>query len=362
MIFYVTGGSRGIGEAIVLDAAAAGHDVAFTYVTRPDLAEAVVTKAKEKAPGAKVRAYELDVRDSNAVEEVTDQVAEEFDNIDVLVNNAGINRPGLAMSMSDEDWKDVLDTNLTGPFYLCRAVLPHFLANRRGRFIHVSSIATYGISGQIGSGREQVLGAVFGARPCHSATVRVDGAEPVHTTPRSAMRAGLAYVQADRRGLASVPQLTARENLTLARLPATTLRRPVLRRGAERQIARDAMADVDVRPLDPERSFALFSGGNQQKIVIGKWLSMHPNVLIVDEPTRGIDVGSKSEIHNLIRGLAEQGYAVIVISSEMPEVLHVSDRIVAMYHGRIMREFTSDEVTEDALVQAISGITGDKVA
>jgi ribose transport system ATP-binding protein len=103
------------------------------------------------------------------------------------------------------------------------------------------------------------------------------------------------------------------------------------------------------------------SGGNQQKIVIGKWLSMRPNVLIVDEPTRGIDVGSKSEIHNLIRDLASQGYAVIVISSEMPEVLRVSDRIVAMFNGRIMREFTAEEVTEDNLIQAISGIS-EKVA
>jgi ribose transport system ATP-binding protein len=84
---------------------------------------------------------------------------------------------------------------------------------------------------------------------------------------------------------------------------------------------------------------------------------MRPNVLIVDEPTRGIDVGSKSEIHNLIRDLAAHGYAVIVISSEMPEVLHVSDRIVAMYSGRVMRTFTSEEVTEDSLIQAISGLT-----
>ena len=96
--------------------------------------------------------------------------------------------------------------------------------------------------------------------------------------------------------------------------------------------------------------------------MIGKWLSMRPKVLIVDEPTRGIDVGSKSEIHNLIRELAAQGYAIIVISSEMPEVLHVSDRIIAMFSGRVMREFTSEEVTEDTLVQAISGISADKVA
>jgi NAD(P)-dependent dehydrogenase (short-subunit alcohol dehydrogenase family) len=150
MVFFLTGGSRGIGRAIVLDAAAAGHEVAFSYVSRPELAARVVEMAQAQAAGSKVKAYQLDVRDSAAVEEITDQVVDEFDTIDVLVNNAGINRPGLAMSMSDEDWKDVVDTNLTGSFFMCRAVLPHFLANRRGRFIHVSSIATYGISGQIG--------------------------------------------------------------------------------------------------------------------------------------------------------------------------------------------------------------------
>ena len=96
--------------------------------------------------------------------------------------------------------------------------------------------------------------------------------------------------------------------------------------------------------------------------MIGKWLSMHPNVLIVDEPTRGIDVGSKSEIHKLLRELAAQGYAVMVISSEMPEVLHVSDRIIAMYSGRVMRTFTAEEVTEDNLIQAISGLGGDQAA
>ena len=119
---------------------------------------------------------------------------------------------------------------------------------------------------------------------------------------------------------------------------------------------------LDIRTPGWKQLVGNLSGGNQQKIVIGKWLSMHPNVLIVDEPTRGIDVGSKSEIHNLIRDLAAQGYAVIVISSEMPEVLHVSDRIIAMFHGRIMRTFTSEEVTEEKLIQAISGIKPDKAA
>jgi 3-oxoacyl-[acyl-carrier protein] reductase len=149
MVFLITGGSRGIGKAIVLDAARAGHDVAFTYATKPDLAREVEVEAQQIAPTVKVKAYELDVRNSTDVDAVVDQIAMDFDNIHVLINNAGINRPGLAMSMSDEDWKDVIDTNLTGSFFMVRAVLPHFLANGGGSFIHVSSIATYGISGQL---------------------------------------------------------------------------------------------------------------------------------------------------------------------------------------------------------------------
>jgi NAD(P)-dependent dehydrogenase (short-subunit alcohol dehydrogenase family) len=150
MTFLITGGSRGIGKAIVLDAVKAGHDVAFTYTTKPELACEVEAEAKRLAPNVKIKMYELDVRNSAKVDEVVDEISCDFDSIDVLVNNAGINRPGMAMSMSDEDWKDVIDTNLTGAFYMSRAVLPQFLAGGGGSFIHISSIATYGISGQIG--------------------------------------------------------------------------------------------------------------------------------------------------------------------------------------------------------------------
>jgi ABC-type sugar transport system ATPase subunit len=137
---------------------------------------------------------------------------------------------------------------------------------------------------------------------------------------------------------------------------------PFVSDGAEIAIFDLYRDKLDIRTPGWKQIVGNLSGGNQQKIVIGKWLSMHPKVLIVDEPTRGIDVGSKAEIHNLIRALAAQGYAVIVISSEMPEVLHVADRIVAMYAGRVMRQFTSDEVSEDSLIQAISGIEAQEVA
>src|SRR5512142_3322147 len=132
MTFVVTGGSRGIGKAIVLDAARAGHSVAFTYATKPELAQEVLDIARRDSPASQVKAYELDVRDSARVDAVVEQIVDDFDGVSVLVNNAGINRPGMAMSMSDEDWKDVIDTNLTGAFFMVRAVLPHFLANRKG--------------------------------------------------------------------------------------------------------------------------------------------------------------------------------------------------------------------------------------
>ena len=149
MTFLVTGGTRGIGRGIVLDAVTAGHDVAFTYVSRPDLAEEVLAEAKKLAPDRQVKAYPLNVADSAAVEEAVDAIGSDFDTVDCIVNNAGINRPGLAMAMSDEDWRDVIDVNLSGSFYVVRATLPLFLASGGGSYVQISSIATYGITGQL---------------------------------------------------------------------------------------------------------------------------------------------------------------------------------------------------------------------
>jgi ABC-type sugar transport system ATPase subunit len=152
--------------------------------------------------------------------------------------------------------------------------------------------------------------------------------------------------------------MNCRDNMTLPQVDDLRAG-PFVAEGAEVSIYDQYRDRLQIKAPSWKSTVGNLSGGNQQKIVIGKWLSMQPEVLIVDEPTRGIDVGSKAEIHNLLRELAKQGYAVIVISSEMPEVLHVSDRIVAMYHGRITREFSAEEVTEDSLIQAISGIAAD---
>ena len=149
MIFFVTGGSRGIGEAIVLDAARAGHDVAFTYKSGASAAEGVLAKARELAPNGKFKAYQLDVADSSAVEAVADQVLDDFDTVHVVVSNAGINVNGLAANLGDDDWKLVLDTNLSGTFYVCRQFLPTLVGNRFGRIIMISSLGRTGVSGQV---------------------------------------------------------------------------------------------------------------------------------------------------------------------------------------------------------------------
>lgn len=218
-----------------------------------------------------------------------------------------------------------------------------------------------GFYGLVGAGRTEIAETIFGLRDADAGSIFLEGQEVKINSPVEAIRHGISLVPEDRKGQGLVLGMNCRDNMTLPQVDDLTAG-PFVSDGAEIAIYDQYRDRLDIRSPSWRQTVGNLSGGNQQKIVIGKWLSMKPNVLIVDEPTRGIDVGSKSEIHNLIRELAKQGYAVIVISSEMPEVLHVSDRIVAMYHGQVMREFTAEEVTEDSLVQAISGIVSDKVA
>ncbi|WP_425102416.1 sugar ABC transporter ATP-binding protein [Tropicibacter sp. S64] len=218
-----------------------------------------------------------------------------------------------------------------------------------------------GFYGLVGAGRTEIAETLFGLRDPSAGQIFLDGEEARIHSPVDAIARGIGLVPEDRKGQGLVLGMNCRDNMTLPQVDDLKAG-PFMAEGAEVAIFDQYRDKLDIRTPGWRQKVGNLSGGNQQKIVIGKWLSMHPNVLIVDEPTRGIDVGSKSEIHKLLRELAAQGYAVIVISSEMPEVLHVSDRIVAMYSGRVMRTFTSEEVTEDSLIQAISGIGGDRAA
>ncbi|MGR3702901.1 MAG: sugar ABC transporter ATP-binding protein [Paracoccaceae bacterium] len=218
-----------------------------------------------------------------------------------------------------------------------------------------------GFYGLVGAGRTEIAETLFGLRTPSAGQILLEGQAVRITSPIEAIRHGISLVPEDRKNQGLVLGMNCRDNMTLPQVDDLRAG-PFVSSGAEVEIFDHYKEKLDIRTPGWRQIVGNLSGGNQQKIVIGKWLSMRPKVLIVDEPTRGIDVGSKSEIHNLIRDLAAQGYAVIVISSEMPEVLHVSDRIIAMFAGRVMREFTSEEVTEDNLIQAISGIKEGRVA
>jgi ABC-type sugar transport system ATPase subunit len=218
-----------------------------------------------------------------------------------------------------------------------------------------------GFYGLVGAGRTEIAETLFGLRDPSAGTILLDGQEIRINSPIEAIANGISLVPEDRKGQGVVLGMSCRDNMTLPQV-GTLSSGPFVAESKENAIFDKYHGRLDIRTPSCKQIVGNLSGGNQQKIVIGKWLSMNPKVLIVDEPTRGIDVGSKSEIHKLMRELAAQGYAVIVISSEMPEVMHVSDRIVAMYNGQIMRTFTSDEVTEENLIEAISGISNDKVA
>ncbi len=213
-----------------------------------------------------------------------------------------------------------------------------------------------GFYGLVGAGRTEIAETLFGLRTPSAGKILLKGKEVSIHSPMDAIAHGISLVPEDRKTQGLVLGMNCRDNITLPQVGDLTAG-PFVSDGAEIAIFDQYRDRLDIKTPNWRQQVGNLSGGNQQKIVIGKWLSMHPEVLIVDEPTRGIDIGSKSEIHNLIRELAKSGYAVIVISSEMPEVMRVSDRVIAMYNGKLMRSFTADEVTEDNLVQAISGLS-----
>jgi len=211
-----------------------------------------------------------------------------------------------------------------------------------------------GMYGLVGAGRSEVAETIFGLRKISSGEMLLDGkVEHIHSS-HDAVVEGIALVPEDRKDQGLILGMNCRDNMTLAGLN-TVSSKGFMKAAAEKRVYDKYQQAMKIKTPSWRQKVGNLSGGNQQKIVIGKWLHTHPKLLILDEPTRGIDVGSKAEIHALIKELARTGYAVLVISSEMPEVLGVSNRIVAMYDGRVTAEFDGDAVSEDVLVQAITG-------
>lgn len=212
-----------------------------------------------------------------------------------------------------------------------------------------------GLYGLVGAGRSEVAESIFGARKIDGGKVILNGKEvKIHTT-RDAVRLGMGFLPEDRKEQGLILGMSCRENTSIAKLPWIN-RYGFLLQSEEKKMFDEYQEKLSISTPSPLQKVIKLSGGNQQKIVLAKWLSMNPKVLILDEPTRGIDVGSKAEIHKLIAKLAESGIAVMVISSEMPEIMGVSDRIIAMREGKITGEFSGDEITEENLITAIAHV------
>ncbi|MFD7661608.1 sugar ABC transporter ATP-binding protein [Streptomyces sp. NPDC059788] len=207
-----------------------------------------------------------------------------------------------------------------------------------------------GLAGLVGAGRTEVARAVFGVDRYDAGTVEIDGRVLARGDVRAAMRAGLGLVPEDRKGQGLVLDASLQDNLTLARLDRDTRGGLVDRRG-QRRAAADVAAQLKVRMSGLGQRARTLSGGNQQKIVIGKWLLADTRLLILDEPTRGIDVGAKVEIYQLVNELTAAGRAVLMISSDLPEVLGMSDRVLVMAQGRLTGELSADEATQDAVME-----------
>ncbi|MGW5157154.1 sugar ABC transporter ATP-binding protein [Nonomuraea wenchangensis] len=229
---------------------------------------------------------------------------------------------------------------------------------REGVFTDVSFEVRRGeivaLAGLVGAGRSEVARAVFGIDRWDAGAVEVDGRRLRPARPTAAMAAGLALVPEDRRQQGLVMDLSIERNIGLAGLAA--LRKgPLISRLAERERARDWAVRLRLKFARLGDPVNVLSGGNQQKVVLAKWLARRPSVLIVDEPTRGIDVGTKAEVHRLLSELAASGVAVLMISSELPEVLGMADRVLVMHEGRLVAELDRAEASEESVMAAATG-------
>ncbi|MGY0692390.1 sugar ABC transporter ATP-binding protein [Virgibacillus sp. FSP13] len=211
-----------------------------------------------------------------------------------------------------------------------------------------------GVAGLMGAGRTEVMEAIFGYRKKQSGTVKLQ--EQVLNTnhPSNLIKAGIGFITEDRKGEGLVLNSTIRENIALANLK-TISNGGVIVNSKERRLVDDLIEQLHVKTTGREQAVQSLSGGNQQKVVISKWLGIKPRILILDEPTRGVDIGAKKEIYTIMNELTENGVAIIMISSELPEVLGVSDRIMVMHEGEISAFLSRDEATQEKIMIAATG-------
>lgn len=215
--------------------------------------------------------------------------------------------------------------------------------------VHGGEVVT--LAGLVGAGRTEIAQAIFGIVPAGSGRVWLDDEEVEVRSPRQMLGKGVAYLPEDRDGQGLVTPFSIADNMTLP-IVGRLARMGFLQRSRERAIAQRLATDLQVKMADLDQVVAALSGGNRQKVVLGKWLATEPRVLLLDEPTHGIDVGTKAQVHELVAQLAQRGLAILVISSDLPEVLAISDRILVIAEGLLTAEFRGGEVDQEQVMLA----------
>lgn len=218
-----------------------------------------------------------------------------------------------------------------------------------------------GVAGLVGAGRTEMLQTLFGVTPALEGSIEIQGRPLPIYSPRQAIQHGLALVPEDRKQQGLVLEMAVRENMSLASL-GRDQKKGFLNHASELGISQEMIRDMNIKTPTDEQEVQYLSGGNQQKVVLGKWLAMKPKVLFLDEPTRGIDVGAKQDIYKLMEKLAEQGVAILFVSSEMEEIIGMSDRAIVLHEGKLTGALMRDQLTEESVMQLATGTHAEPIS
>ena len=261
--------------------------------------------------------------------------------------------------------KEVASLQFYAPRPLGEKVLEVEGLSREGEFSDVSfslrKSEILGFTGLLGDGRSELFQCIFGDRPRYRGRIRVQGREWRMSSPTRAQAAGLGYAPRDRKENAIVKDFSVAGNISLARL-SEFVKFALLRTGHENARAKERIRELRIKVQEPSQPITALSGGNQQKTVLAKWLEAGADILLLDNPTQGIDVAGKADIYRLVQELARSGKSIVVLSSELPEVLKICDRIVVMYHGRIVGTLDREQANESTIMMYATGAAGASAA
>ena len=276
---------------------------------------------------------EYEVRELPQVKLVEKMIGKDLEDLSVIKKNAAPAGEDRTVFYEAED----LSSSETRPFDF-----------------HIARGEVNGFTGLLGSGRSESVRAIFGADPVTGGTVRVDGKQVKIGKPLDAMKRGIGYLPEDRKRDGIIADLSVRDNIILALQVVKGMNHPISRARAE-AFADEYIQALDIKTASSDTPIKSLSGGNQQKVILARWLLTHPQYLILDEPTRGIDVGTKTEIQKLVLKLAEEGMSITFISSEIEEMLRTCSRLIVMRDRKIVGELTGDELTQEHVMKTIAG-------